>query len=150
MPTHEMDEMEEACRFYGSILLHPRTLRCIDLTIDVDPEMDVQGECLAESEGRRPKEFTIKLRRHEDDDDPFSILAHEMVHLNQITRGHLSRHVVARVVDGSMRLNVESSWMGETWVPGPKEHPYFDSPWELEAYAREVELFYRWRNRDGS
>jgi hypothetical protein len=33
--------------------------------------------------------------------------------------------------------------MGVVWKPARKEDPYFDAPWEVEAYGKEVGLFQR-------
>jgi hypothetical protein len=34
--------------------------------------------------------------------------------------------------------------MGEIWKPKGKEHHYYDAPWEIEAYGREVGLMHHW------
>ena len=37
-------------------------------------------------------------------------------------------------------------WKGAPWVPGKDERVSLDSPWEIEAYGREVGLYHRWKN----
>jgi hypothetical protein len=34
--------------------------------------------------------------------------------------------------------------MGKVWKPNGKEDHYFDSPWEIEAFGREVGLYQKW------
>jgi hypothetical protein len=41
-------------------------------------------------------------------------------------------------------LKIYSKWMGQIWKPKGKEDAYFDAPWEIEAYGREVGLNHKW------
>jgi hypothetical protein len=40
--------------------------------------------------------------------------------------------------------------MGEVWKAKRKEDDYFDSPWEIEAYGREVGLYAKWVQYKGN
>jgi len=67
-------------------------------------------------------------------------LAHEMVHVKQHAKNELVKdYGTAR---GGYKL--ESVWLGKVWRPKQGEDSYFDSPWEVEAYGREVGLMNRW------
>lgn len=67
-------------------------------------------------------------------EDPYEVLAHEMVHVWQYVRGDL--------VDG----NGHSIWKGEAY-PDAKvgSEEYYFSPWELEAYGYSVGLIELYR-----
>ena len=72
-------------------------------------------------------------------------LAHEMVHVKQHAKNELQTgHAVA----ARGGLKIYSKWMGEIWKPKAKEDAYFDAPWEIEAYGREVGLYAKWINRN--
>jgi hypothetical protein len=77
------------------------------------------------------------------DDDVFKSLAHEMVHVKQYATRELSDTIVVhrgRVVD-------TAKWKGVEYKFKAKEDPYWDAPWELEAFGREVGLYRRWLGR---
>jgi hypothetical protein len=70
------------------------------------------------------------------EEDPYEILAHEMVHVWQYARGDL--------VDG----NAHSIWRGEPYI-GIKSgsEDYYFSPWEVEAYGYSVGLMELYRRK---
>jgi hypothetical protein len=75
------------------------------------------------------------------------ILGHEMVHVKQHSKNELQNgHVVA----ARGGLKIYSKWMGEIWKPKGKEDAYFDAPWEIEAYGREVGLYAKWVQYKGN
>ena len=57
-------------------------------------------------------------------------VAHEMVHVKQFTRGEL-KHTDTLTA---------KRWLGKTY----NESNYWDCPWEIEAYGRELGLFTMW------
>ena len=57
-------------------------------------------------------------------------VAHEMVHVKQFTRGEL-KHADTLTA---------KRWLGKTY----NESNYWDCPWEIEAYGRELGLFTMW------
>lgn len=60
----------------------------------------------------------------EDSDNPYEVLAHEMVHVRQYAEGHL--------VDG----NGHAIWKGEAFGDSRiSTEEYYFSPWEVEAYG---------------
>jgi len=69
------------------------------------------------------------------------VLGHEMVHVKQHAKNELATgHAVA----ARGGLKIYSKWMGQIWKPKGKEDAYFDAPWEIEAYGREVGLYHKW------
>lgn len=132
-------ELSEASEFFAHCLMHKRMVQCIELDIELDPKLDVQGTAINEDGTRRSRYFTIQLRNAKSD-ELIQTLAHEMVHVKQHARNELVKdYGTAR---GGYKL--ESVWMGKVWRPRAGEDCYFDSPWEVEAYGREVGLMNRW------
>lgn len=130
----------EAANFFANILMDPRMVRNITLDIEIVSGLDVEGECVDEEGTKNPRWFTINLRK-QDIDDMIKVLAHEMVHVKQHAKNELQSGIIIPTRGG---LKMTSKWMGEVWKPKAKEHPYFDAPWEIEAYGREVGLFQRY------
>lgn len=133
-------ELEAAARFFAAKLMDPRMVRNLELDIDVISDLDVDGECVDEDGVRNPRFFTIGLKR-QDINEMIKVLAHEMVHVKQHAKNELVSGVMIATRGG---LKMSSKWMGEVWKPKAKECPYYDSPWEIEAYGREVGLFQKW------
>lgn len=137
-------ELREACEFYALQLMDPRMVRNLQIDIERTAKSDVQGECVDEDGVRNPRWFTINLRDAKDDDDVLKTLAHEMVHVKQYAKNELKSGIVVPARGG---IRVTSRWMGENWNPKGKEDHYWDAPWEIEAYGREVGLYHKWINR---
>ena len=133
-------ELEAAARFFANILMDPRMVRNITLDIEIEKDLDVCGECVDEEGTRNPRWFTIRLKRDQDE-DIIKTLAHEMVHVKQHAKNELGEKRMALAKGG---LKIKTKWMGEFWEPKRNQHPYFDAPWEVEAYGREVGLYHRW------
>lgn len=65
-------------------------------------------------------------------------IAHEMIHALQIASGRLvNTGFIMRDVGNERELAYAHTWEGERFV----NMPYDDQPWEIEAYAREMEVF---------
>ena len=143
--THKQKaELAEAAHFFANVLMDPRMVRNLIIDIEHTPKSDVQGECFDEDGTRNPRWFTINLRGARDDDDIIQTLAHEMVHVKQHAKNELQSGVMVAARGG---LKMSSKWMGKVWKPKEKEDHYYDSPWEIEAYGREIGLYQRWLNR---
>jgi hypothetical protein len=136
----EKVKLEEAARFFAEKLMDPRMVRNITLDIEVRKNLDVEGECIDEEGTRNPRWFTIGLKR-QDIDEMIKVLGHEMVHVKQHAKNELQSGVMVATRGG---LKMYSKWQGEIWKPKGKEDHYFDSPWEIEAYGREVGLYQKW------
>jgi hypothetical protein len=74
-------------------------------------------------------EYQIDLSKKLGRKGIISTLAHEIVHIKQMIRGEL-------VIKSS-----HSKWNGKTF---PASYDYYNSPWEIEAYGREVGLTYKY------
>lgn len=134
------DNLKNAANFFGSILLHPKTLSSTHLEIVLDTKLEYQGLCQSEDDSKKPRFFTIKIRNAPLDDDPIQTLAHEMVHLKQYATGQLADNITN--VEGKLVSRI--LWNGAPHKFNPREDLYLDSPWEIEAFGREFGLYKRW------
>ena len=138
--------LKEAAEFFANRLMDPRMVRKLTLDIEVYNNLDVEGECVDEDGIRNPRWFTISLKS-QDIKDMIKTLGHEMVHVKQHAKNELQTgHAVA----ARGGLKIYSKWMGEVWKAKRKEDDYFDSPWEIEAYGREVGLYAKWVQYKGN
>jgi hypothetical protein len=140
----QKEELERAAQFFAAQLMDPRMVRNLEIDIEVRSNMDVDGECVDEDGVKNPRYFTIGLKR-QPLDEMIKVLGHEMVHVKQHAKNELQSGVMVFARGG---LTMRSKWKGEIWKPKAKECPYYDSPWEIEAYGREVGLYQRWLARN--
>jgi len=132
--------LKQAAEFFANQLMDPRMVRNLTLDIEVRKDFDVDGECVDEDGVRNPRWFTIGLKS-QDISDMIRTLGHEMVHVKQHAKNELKSGILIPTRGG---LKMTCRWQGEIWKPKAKEHHYFDPPWEIEAYGREVGLFQKW------
>ena len=130
----------EAAEFFAAQLMDPRMVRNLTIDLDVRKNLEVDGECVDEDGVRNPRWFTIGLKR-QDIDEMIKTLGHEMVHVKQHAKNELQSGVMIPTKGG---LRMTSRWMGKIWKRKAREDHYFDSPWEIEAYGREVGLYQKW------
>jgi hypothetical protein len=142
----EKAELKEAAEFFAAQLMDPRMVRNLMLDIDVIDKLDVDGECVSEDDTRNPRWFTISLKRDADINEMIKVLGHEMVHVKQYAKNELGKELA--LARGGKGLKITTRWQGKLWYPKSKEHAYFDCPWEIEAYGREIGLFYKWTARN--
>ena len=143
----QKDQLIEAAQFFAEQLMDPRMVRNLSIDLEVRNNMRVDGECVDEDGIRNPRWFTIGLKYQEDVEEMIKILGHEMVHVKQHAKNELQNgHVVA----ARGGLQIYSRWMGKIWKPKGKEDAYFDAPWEIEAYGREVGLYHKWVQYKGN
>ena len=123
------EDYTEAAQFYAKKLGIPDDTI---IGIKLHENISVSGYCERHVESDIPV-FLIGLETSvkESEKDPFSVLAHEMVHVKQYTRGELVDH-------GNY-----CSWKGVDY-PEFENHSeeYFFSPWEIEAFGRTVGLYH--------
>lgn len=136
------DKLEEAARFFAAQLMHARMVQNLEIDLEVVRSLDVTGECISEDEHKNPRYFTIRLKQ-QPIEEMIRTLGHEMVHVKQYAKNELSKQL--RLARGGIRIG--SKWHGEFWDPKSKEDGYWDAPWEIEAYGREVGLYHKWFHR---
>ena len=139
-------ELTSAAYFFARRLMHPNLVRALNVDINVVKRHSTLGMCDTSANDRgKYRDFEITLRSRRGDPDICQTLAHEMIHVKQYATGQLSSDAVLIAKAG--KLLYTTLWMNEAWIPCGDESHYYDSPWEIEAYGREVGLYYRWRNR---
>ena len=116
------------------------------------------GDCEWMDDAYSPKEFTIRIATYalkSGKKKPIKLkkreiletVCHELVHVKQHAKNELQTgHAVA----ARGGLKIYSKWMGQIWKPKGKEDHYFDAPWEIEAYGREVGLNHKWLAAQGA
>ena len=88
-----------------------------DISIDVEFVSSAGGGCVDMEDG----EFLIEINSRMREISIIKTVLHEMIHVKQYAEGRLT----------------QTEWMGR---PHP-DLPYRELPWEIEAYAREQELY---------
>lgn len=138
----------DACRvfhamgYYGEKLLTKQLLKHIEVRVvfvkDLIKKEKVEADCCWDDDNVRPRDFIIRLDAKMGERKVLQGLAHEMVHLKQYAKGEM-RDLVSS--DEKLRWHKETVSLKET--------PYWDLPWEIEAYGRERGLYetfkVRWR-----
>lgn len=132
-------ELTDAAEFFARCLMHGRMVDNLELDIEIENKLEVQGCCVNEDGTTRSRFFTVQLRK-DNIDEMIQTLAHEMVHVKQ----HAKNEHVKRFATAKGGLKIESYWMGKLWRPSNGEVDFYDAPWEVEAYGREVGLMHRW------
>lgn len=138
---HNLDDankstiVKSAIEFYSRMLL-PHLFKKI--TVHVYWNSDIPREYEAETEWKDknifPKEFNIRLSKGVKTLSKIvQTLAHEMVHVKQFAKGEIYDHKFRRTYRwGNKVINVD-------------KHDYWDLPWEIEAYGKELGLYVRYK-----
>ena len=130
-----------AAWWYAEKLMGKRLIAGLDININLKKTLfdkdGHEGTAIWEDENIRPKEFTITL------DSGFTIrnilitLAHEMVHVKQWAKGEMYEYAEQDMV----RFNNTKFNMSNI--------NYWDYPWEIEAFGRQLGLFVRFCEDQG-
>lgn len=119
-----LDEIRDATEFFAKELM-PRAWNrlYIDISIEYLNKMHGVVDRLSRYE------YQIVLSKRLGRKNTISTIAHEMVHVKQMIRGEL------------VMKSTLNKWNGKTF---PTTYDYFNSPWEIEAYGREVGLTHKY------
>ena len=128
--------VELATWFYAEKLMGKRLMSGLEITINLKKNLlskeGNEGSAVWEDDGFRPKEFIIELDSTVKIRNLLITLAHEMVHVKQLAKDEMYEYV-----------NI----MGMVRFKGEKIHleltDYWDYPWEIEAYGKQLGLFVR-------
>ena len=128
--------VELATWYYAEKLMGKRLMGSLELTINLKKNLlskeGNEGSAIWEDDGYRPKEFTIELDTTVKIRNLLITLAHEMVHIKQWARDEMYEYMN---VAGLVRFKGEKVHMVIT--------DYWDYPWEIEAYGKQLGLFVR-------
>jgi len=129
--------VESATWFYAEKLMGKRLMSGLEITINLKKNLlskeGFEGTAIWEDDGYRPREFTIELDTTAKIRNILITLAHEMVHVKQWAKDEMYEY-----------LNT----IGMVRFKGEKVHldslEYWDQPWEIEAYGKQLGLFIRY------
>ena len=107
------------------------------ISVDVDfTDLEVEGHCIAAGDG----EFSIEIKKDLPMREKMIVLMHELVHMKQHIAGELE---FGGIIIGKDGLKCKTTtWMGAEFDEEGTD--YFDRPWEIEAFGRQLGLFIRW------
>jgi len=128
--------IEHATWFYAERLLGLRLMGSLEITINLKKNLLSEegnvGSAIWEDDGYRPKEFIIELDSTVKIRNILITLAHEMVHVKQWAKDEMYQYIN---VAGIVRFKGEKVHM--------EIIDYWDYPWEIEAYGKQLGLFVR-------
>ena len=118
-------------KLMGKRLMSDREIH-IKLKRDLFKKTGCEGTAIWDDDNRRPREFTIELDSTVSLRNMLITLAHEMVHVKQWAKDEMYEY---------------TNMMGMIRFKGEKMHlddiDYWDYPWEIEAYGKQLGLFIR-------
>ena len=120
--TIPCDVIERAVQFYAKYL---KISKRVDLLLDFEDGFDIHGEIAYENKNR----FVITIKNGMNKRRTLIALAHEMVHLKQYSKGQLK-------VDKQKKNRM--IYCGKSYNDNKN---YWDTPWEIEAFGRELGLY---------
>ena len=127
--------IEAATWWYAEKVMSKRLMSGLKIDINlrknlIDKE-GCEGTATWEDENHRPKEFTIELDVTYSIRDALITLAHEMVHIKQWAKGEMYEYLKS----GLIRFH-------KTKFDADNIN-YWDYPWEVEAFGKQLGLFVR-------
>ena len=133
--------IEIAAWYYAEKLMGKRTIANLEIHIKLKRGLykkdNTEGTAIWEDESYRPKEFTIELDCGVKIRNMLITLAHEMVHIKQWAKGEMYEYAVP----GKVRFMKTKYDMNDL--------DYWDYPWEIEAFGRQLGLFVRFCEDNG-
>ena len=133
--------VKTAAWWYAEKLMGKRLLRSLEITINLKKNLldkdGHEGAAIWEDDNIRPKEFTISLDSNCTIRNILITLAHEMVHVKQWAKGDMYEYAEQDMV----RFNKTKFNMANI--------DYWDYPWEIEAFGRQLGLFVRFCEDQG-
>ena len=133
--------VKTAAWWYAEKLMGKRLLRSLEITINLKKNLldkdGHEGTAIWEDDNIRPKEFTISLDSTCTIRNILITLAHEMVHIKQWAKGEMYEYAEQDMV----RFNKTKFNLANI--------NYWDYPWEIEAFGRQLGLFVRFCEDQG-
>lgn len=129
------EEVEYCANWFAEKLMHGNLVKNLTINFSFIDQYAYKGmaEHYEDENHRRPRTFNINIRANMKRADILKTIAHEMVHVKQYAKGELSMYVFGK---------------HHRWLDGevPTSTSYWDHPWEIEAYGREIGLYERYKN----
>jgi len=136
--SRQKELIKDMLEYSGKHLLSSRMYNRISIYVTINKIKDKNGDCCFSDDNRRPREFSISLNRELRQRDLLETVAHEMVHIKQ--------WATSQLIDYISDTN-KVKYDGKIYYKDRIE--YWDYPWEIEAYGREVGIFIRWAKKRG-
>ena len=129
--------VERAAWWYAEKLMGKRLMNSLEINIHLRRNLITKEGCEGTAIWEddycdRPREFTIELDLSFSIRDVLITLAHEMVHVKQWAKDEMYEYTNTM---GLVRFKGEKIHLEET--------DYWDYPWEIEAYGKQLGLFVR-------
>ena len=128
--------VEQAAWYYAEKLMGKRLMAGLEININLKKNLLAkegnEGSTIWEDTGYRSRDFTIELDTTVKIRNLLITLAHEMVHVKQWAKDEMYEYMNTM---GMVRFKGERIHLEET--------DYWDYPWEIEAYGRQLGLFIR-------
>ena len=127
--------VEHATWYYAEKLMGLRLMDGLEITINLKKNLLVkegnEGSAIWEDNGYRSREFTIELDTTVKIRNLLITLAHEMVHVKQWAKGEMYEYVKPGLVRfHKTKFDIDNI-------------DYWDYPWEVEAFGKQLGLFIR-------
>ena len=139
-PKLTVDMVTEAVRFYASTLMNRQLVK--NLTVKAlfkDEGVDGSCDAYCGDNNNKARDFIITIMPKLSKNNILRVLAHEMVHVKQYATGESKQYERTPYVTKFRDVMVNTSTTD-----------YWDLPWEIEAYGRELGLYVRfmehWKN----
>jgi hypothetical protein len=133
--------IKDITRFCAENLMKKRLADTLHIRVELVDKLDenneFDGDCCYEDEDNRPKEFIIRVNGNMRLNKQLRTICHEMVHVKQYAAGEM-RYM--------WRPARHTKYKGELY---PDSLNYWECPWEIEAFGREVGLYSRWVDAKG-
>ena len=137
--------VEIAAWNYAERLMGKRLMKTLNIKIDLKRTLlskeGMEGSCIWdewEDLRKTPRDFHIELDSTISLRDILINLAHEMVHVKQWVKGEMYEYANPN----------EVRWMKKKYDMGNMN--YYDFPWEIDAFGRQLGLFVRMCEETGN
>lgn len=130
-------EIIKAVEFYADYLLTDREYHEMDIYVNFEKGLRKNigdAECCNETDAGPAREFTISLDDSMGKRRTLIALAHEMVHVKQYARGEM------RYIKSRRQVKFNKQYYNNDYF-------YFERPWEIEAFGRELGLYQMYRTK---
>lgn len=122
----------DAARYYLDRLLGDR-MQNLNITVRFQDNLKKDAAyCEWLDHNEKPRRFRIVIDSRMGRRKTLECLAHEIVHVKQYVKGELKDYIYGNHV----------RWRGQKmFYDENDDETYFDSPWEIEAYGRQIGLY---------
>ena len=136
--------VNSAAWYFAEKLMGKRLLDTLEININLKHNMSEKTGCEGtaiwtfwDDLKQTPRDFTLELDSSMSIRNILINLAHEMVHVKQCVKGEMYEYSEPNMVR-FMKTKYDMS-----------DLDYYDYPWEIEAFGRQLGLFIRWCEANG-